>query len=45
MGKSERDSTVINGDAERQRLSCVEKVAKLLDYTGQRLRLVFSEDL
>src|SRR5712692_6550203 len=44
MQKSQRDSTLIDGDAEGQRLFGAEKVAKLLDYMGQRLRLVFSED-
>src|SRR6266851_3428745 len=44
MRKSQRNSTLINGDAERKRLFGAEKVAKLLDYMGQRLRLIFSED-
>src|ERR1700687_5350271 len=44
MQKSQRDSTLIDGDAERQRLFGAEKVAKLLDYMGQRLRLVLSDD-
>src|SRR6202158_6319100 len=44
MQKSQRNPTLIDGDAERQRLFGAEKVAKLLDYMGQRLRLVLSDD-